>query len=123
MDRGGVSVANNSKITIFVSGEAILIGNPREFSPSARILAFLWSSSNLLIHFGSSATNPNEAIIFGDRSETDILAGNRAGILTAMILTGVTTRKMIDDLKKNIGSNNKEKIPDLVFNNLDEIFK
>jgi len=65
---------------------------------------------------------PEEAIIFGDRLETDILAGNRAGIKTAMILTGVTNKKMITDLESRIDTLDKNLMPNYVFNVLSEIF-
>ncbi len=66
------------------------------------------------------------ACIFGDRLNTDILAGNRAGIISIAVLTGVTSQKMIEDLK--IKSRNSENfdinlIPDLVINDLSEIIK
>jgi 4-nitrophenyl phosphatase len=66
---------------------------------------------------------PNNACIFGDRLNTDILAGNRAGIITCNVLTGVTSKEMIDNLKKNIEKIDKNLIPILVINNLSEIFK
>ncbi len=49
---------------------------------------------------------PATAAILGDRLETDILVGQRAGMTTLLVLTGVTTRQMLD------GS---EVPPDLVF--------
>ncbi len=66
------------------------------------------------------------ACIFGDRLNTDILAGNRAGITTIAVLTGVTTLEMIDNLKvqsqiSEIFDNNL--IPNIVIDNLSEIFK
>ncbi|MFX1276404.1 MAG: HAD-IIA family hydrolase [Promethearchaeota archaeon] len=75
---------------------------------------------NLIIK--EEAIKPNQAIIFGDRVETDILAGNRAGINTAIVLTGVTTKTMMDDLNLNFDSLDKDLIPDFIYNNLDEIF-
>jgi 4-nitrophenyl phosphatase len=51
----------------------------------------------------------SEAVMIGDRLDTDILAGKRAGILTALVLTGVSTR---DDLVDS------EILPDLVFSDL-----
>ncbi|MFX1366358.1 MAG: HAD-IIA family hydrolase [Promethearchaeota archaeon] len=66
------------------------------------------------------------ACIFGDKLNTDILAGNRAGIITIAVLTGVTSQGMIEDLKfKSINSENfdKDLIPDLVIKDLSEIFK
>jgi len=66
------------------------------------------------------------ACIFGDRLNTDILAGNRAGIITVAVLTGVTSPEMIEDLyfeSKNLESFDKNLIPDLVIKDLNEIFK
>ena len=69
---------------------------------------------------------PNDACIFGDRMETDILAGNRAGIRTVAVLTGIYSREMIDDLIKQSTESDifeKKMLPDLIINTLDEIFK
>jgi 4-nitrophenyl phosphatase len=61
--------------------------------------------------------------IFGDRLDTDILAGKRAGIMTACVLTGVTSREMIESIEKGDGSNKEDLKPDIVINSLEEIFK
>ncbi len=69
---------------------------------------------------------PENACIFGDRLNTDILAGNRAGIISVAVLTGVTSRAMIENIKdKAMKSNNFDKnlIPDLVIEKLVDIFK
>jgi len=70
--------------------------------------------------------HPKESCIFGDRLNTDILAGNRAGIKTIAVLTGVTSKEMIEDLKnkaRELKDMDKNLIPDLVINNLENIFK
>ena len=66
-----------------------------------------------------------QACIFGDRLNTDILAGNRANITTVAVLTGVTTRDMIDSLRSKEKDSNLDTniIPDLIINKLEEIFK
>lgn len=68
-------------------------------------------------------TPPEQACIFGDRLNTDILAGNRAEILSIVVLTGVTTREIIESLKVTEENFDKNLIPDLVMNNLSEIFQ
>ncbi|MFX1324912.1 MAG: HAD-IIA family hydrolase, partial [Promethearchaeota archaeon] len=68
----------------------------------------------------------SQACIFGDRLNTDILAGNRAGIITVAVLTGVTTKEMIQDLRKKAEDENNfdnEILPDLVIERLSDIFK
>ena len=66
---------------------------------------------------------PDQACIFGDRLNTDILAGKRAGILSIVVLTGVTTREIIEKMKVQEEGFDKNLIPDLVINNLSEIFQ
>jgi ribonucleotide monophosphatase NagD (HAD superfamily) len=69
--------------------------------------------------------SPNQACIFGDRLETDILAGNRAGITTVVVLTGVTNREKLEQIKNQSNSDknfDKNLIPDLIMNTLNEIF-
>ncbi len=57
---------------------------------------------------------PGEAIMVGDRLDTDILAGHRAGLHTAMVLTGVSQR---DDLAT------AEVLPDFVFADLPALMR
>ena len=67
-----------------------------------------------------------KSVIFGDRLNTDILAGNRAGINTILVLTGVTTELEVKKLQeKAIRSHliDKNLIPDLIINSLLGIFK
>ncbi|MBN1801265.1 MAG: HAD-IIA family hydrolase [Candidatus Lokiarchaeota archaeon] len=68
------------------------------------------------------SVKPEEAIIFGDRLETDILAGNRAGIKTALVLTGVSNLEMISTLEKDNNAD-KKLLPNFIFTSLTEIFK
>ncbi|MFW9783539.1 MAG: HAD-IIA family hydrolase [Candidatus Heimdallarchaeota archaeon] len=68
----------------------------------------------------------SQACIFGDRLNTDILAGNRAGITTIAVLTGVTTKEMIQDLRKKAEDENNfddEILPDIIIDRLSDIFK
>jgi 4-nitrophenyl phosphatase len=55
---------------------------------------------------------PEETAILGDRLDTDMLGGYRAGLITLMVLTGIHTAQDVadSDLK-----------PDLVFDNLPDL--
>jgi 4-nitrophenyl phosphatase len=66
--------------------------------------------------------SPERACIFGDRLNTDILAGNRANLTTIAVLTGVTTMDMINEVKK-VNNTDEDLIPNIVITNLSEIFK
>ena len=52
---------------------------------------------------------PGETVMVGDRLDTDILSGHRAGLRTALVLTGVSQRS---DLER------AEVLPDFVFTDL-----
>ncbi|MFO8019179.1 MAG: HAD-IIA family hydrolase [Promethearchaeia archaeon] len=65
--------------------------------------------------------NPEEACIFGDRLDTDILAGNRAGITTVAVLTGVVDSAKIEELRKTKNMD-KDLLPDLTIEKMEAIF-
>ncbi len=60
-------------------------------------------------------TNPGETAIIGDRIDTDIEAGRRAGVRTILVLSGACT---VEDLRrtKNAGAS-----PDFVFGSIGEV--
>lgn len=57
-------------------------------------------------------TPPQQTVALGDRLETDILGGQRAGLRTALVLTGVTDRRTLSESSIN---------PDWVFDDLDAV--
>jgi 4-nitrophenyl phosphatase len=68
---------------------------------------------------------PHKSVIFGDRLNTDILAGNRAEIITVLVLTGVTEISDIKKLREAIVQSQEIDTnlnPDIIVNSLDEIF-
>ncbi len=65
-----------------------------------------WARRKLGVHSASS-------FMIGDRMDTDIVGGLEAGMTCCLVLTGVTTRKMIDRFPYR---------PDYVFNSVEEIF-
>jgi arabinose operon protein AraL len=62
-----------------------------------------------LDHLGLPA---DQCLLVGDRLETDIRMGKEAGMRTALVLTGVSSRSDLDSA---------EYLPDLILNNLGEI--
>ena len=70
-------------------------------------------------------TPPNKAVIFGDRLNTDILAGNRAKINTVLVLTGVTKKSDVRKIREKLNrfpDTDKDLNPDLIINSLEDIF-
>jgi ribonucleotide monophosphatase NagD (HAD superfamily) len=65
----------------------------------------------------------HKAAIFGDRLDTDILAGNRANIKTVLVLTGVTTLEQVNQLNNNKDNIDINLIPNIILHSLEEMFK
>lgn len=66
---------------------------------------------------------PNKTVIFGDRLNTDIVAGNLAQVKTVLVLTGVTSRNELEQIKLKKGAGfDKNLIPDIVLERLENIF-
>ena len=110
--RPGAGVMVNALTTCAGTGPIRTFGKPEPFG----IQLILKDTQNLA----------ENACIFGDRLNTDILAGNRAGITTIAVLTGVVTRDNIENLKgesQNSDQFDNNLIPDITINTLNEIFK
>ena len=70
-------------------------------------------------------SNPKRSVIFGDRLNTDILAGNRACINTALVLTGVSEASDVEKLRGDEDYSTEAEIgmiPNIVINSLKDIF-
>ena len=59
-------------------------------------------------------TQPEHTLVLGDRLSTDILGGIRAGLLTALLMTGVTSGHDVQN------SNIK---PDLIFDSMHDLIR
>ncbi len=124
--------ATNTDVTLpaargFLPGAGVMV-NALETCTSKKPVKIFGKPQPFGIRMILNVTNTSakEACIFGDRLNTDILAGNRAGITTVAVLTGVTTKEYIEELRKKskeLDTFDKNLIPDLVINHLGEIFK
>jgi len=54
--------------------------------------------------------DPSKTIMIGDRVETDIAFGNKQGLTSILVLTGATSEKQLNELRKN-EEENKDLIP------------
>lgn len=64
--------------------------------------------------FDLASASPSDAIVVGDRLDTDILSGKRIGALTVLVMTGITTPEILANAPE-------EMTPDVVIDCLDDI--
>ena len=85
MERGTVPAAGSivKAIEASTGKNPLVLGKPNPFGIETLVKKGGWSLA--------------ESILIGDRLETDILAGKRAGVTTVLVLSGITGRK---ELKK-----------------------
>ena len=72
------------------------------------------SDTMIRVAVDSMGLGPQDCLLVGDRLETDMVMGRKAGMATALVLTGVTNREM---LKKSVIQ------PDFVWESVAEITK
>ncbi|MEW6189420.1 MAG: HAD-IIA family hydrolase [Actinomycetota bacterium] len=76
---GGAIIAS---IEVATDKKAKIIGKPEKYMVEAALALF--------------DGNPQKTVLIGDRLDSDILAGKRAGIKTILVLTGVTSSEMLE---------------------------
>ncbi len=118
--RGASFVATNPDRTCPIDGGEIpdcaaMIGAV-EGATGKKVETIVGKPSDIMIRVAvkTMGLRPQECILIGDRLETDIFMGKKAGMATALVLTGVTKR---DGLKQ---SNIQ---PDYVWESVAEILK
>jgi 4-nitrophenyl phosphatase len=114
---GAQFIATNSDATLptesgLVPGSGSLVAALQTASGVAPTVIGKPEPVMLLMALSKMGVEPHEAVMIGDRLDTDILAGKRAGMLTVMVLTGVSTREEIAFA---------EAMPDLVFTDLNAV--
>ncbi len=67
-----------------------------EGATGKKVEAIVGKPSEIIIQVAVEAINltPRECLLVGDRLETDVVMGKKAGMATALVLTGVTSREV-----------------------------
>lgn len=111
---GAAFVATNGDATLpteegLVPGAGSVVAALRTASGVTPVMIGKPEPTTLNMSAKSMGLEAGECVMIGDRLDTDILAGANAGTLTALVLTGVSTRDEIASA---------EALPDLVFSDL-----
>jgi phosphoglycolate/pyridoxal phosphate phosphatase family enzyme len=72
------------------------------------------SPQMIKIALGISRSKPSETAIVGDRLDTDVTAGKRAGLTTILVLSGVSKRRDVAKVKGKI-------TPDFIINSIGDL--
>ena len=113
--RNGASfVATNADTTLptetgLVPGAGSIVAALAAATGQAPVIIGKPETPMLLAAMEQMGTTPDETVMLGDRLDTDILAGDRAGMPTVLVLTGVSTR---EDLAT------AEALPDVIVSDL-----
>lgn len=114
LQRGARFIATNSDSTLptemgLVPGAGSIVAALAAASGIAPVVIGKPETPLLTTAMARMGTLPEETVMIGDRLDTDILAGKRAGTQTVLVLTGVSTR---DDLATT------DALPDVVVSDL-----
>ncbi|MDQ3654004.1 MAG: HAD-IIA family hydrolase [Chloroflexota bacterium] len=99
--RGGAQfIATNSDATLptengLVPGAGSIVAAVATASGQVPLVIGKPETPLLVQSLHRMAVPAHEAVMIGDRLDTDILAGHRAGMLTVLVLTGVSTREEV----------------------------
>jgi 4-nitrophenyl phosphatase len=114
IQRGALFIATNADSTLpteagLVPGAGSIVAAVEAASGQQPIVIGKPETPMLQMAMARMGAQPAETVMLGDRLDTDILAGERAGMPTVLVLTGVSTR---EDLSS------AEALPDVVVSDL-----
>jgi 4-nitrophenyl phosphatase len=114
IQRGALFIATNADTTLpteagLVPGAGSIVAAVEAASGQRPIVIGKPETPMLQMAMMRMGAQPAETVMLGDRLDTDILAGERAGMPTVLVLTGVSTR---EDLSS------AEALPDVVVSDL-----
>jgi len=114
IQRGALFIATNADTTLpteagLVPGAGSIVAALAAATGQRPIVIGKPETPMLQMAMARMGSHPEETVMIGDRLDTDILAGERAGMPTVLVLTGVSTR---EDLAS------AEALPDVVVTDL-----
>ncbi len=114
IQRGALFIATNADSTLptevgLVPGAGSIVAALEVASGQRPIVIGKPETPMLQMAMTRMGVQPAETVMLGDRLDLDVLAGERAGTLTVLVLTGVSTR---EDLSS------AEALPDVVVSDL-----
>jgi 4-nitrophenyl phosphatase len=114
---GSLFVATNGDVTLpteegLVPGCGSIVAAIAASTGQEPIVVGKPETAMLLMCIEQMGADVDETVVVGDRLDTDILSGNRAGMLTALMLTGVST---VDEVATYPSK------PDLIFSDLNAL--
>ena len=114
IQRGALFIATNADTTLpseagLVPGAGSIVAALAAAAGQAPVVIGKPETPMLEMAMTRMGARPEETVMIGDRLDTDILAGERAGMSTVLVLTGVSTR---EDLAS------AEALPDVVVSDL-----
>lgn len=117
IQNGAAWVATNTDLTI-PRAEGIAPGNGSLVEAVSRATGVVPPAAGkpepLLFQWAAEQLGAEHALVVGDRLDTDILGGNRAGFTTALVLTGIDSRDSVDAAPR-------DQHPDLILESLTDL--
>lgn len=117
IQHGAAWVATNTDATI-PRAEGIAPGNGSLVDAVSRATGVTPPAAGkpepLLFQWAAEQLGAGRALVVGDRLDTDILGGNRAGFTTALVLTGIDTRESAESAPQ-------DQHPDVIIESLTEL--
>ncbi len=106
ISRGALFIASNEDISFpvedgFLPGAGAMVAAVERSTGEKPVVLGKPNRYGVELMLGENGLKKGEALIVGDRIETDVLTGKRAGIRSVLVLTGASKKKDIKRLKKH----------------------
>jgi len=109
IDHGALFVATNEDATVptpegLAPGAGAIVAAVKTMTRSEPILVGKPGAALAWALAGTTGVPPAETLMVGDRLDTDVAMGAAAGMITALVLTGVTTEAELERVRSERGA-------------------